>query len=283
MSFNKNIAVALTVAGSDSGGGAGVQADLRTFSAFGVFGCSSLTALTSQNPLEVRRVDAVPVKGVVAQIETVADALRISAVKTGMLYSAQTVKAVASSLSKLKLPLVVDPVAVSTSGVALLKGDAVSAMRSKLLPIATWATPNIPEAELLASLKIRSEDEMLFAAQEFHRRWGCSCVVKGGHFKGDSKRSSDIVCHKGVLYRLSTPRVKIRAASDHGTGCTFSAALAALLAKEASWEEALLGAKGFVYASLSSPVRISSKLYAMFPPPSFERPLNDSVKLERLG
>lgn len=282
MAAKDNIAVALTIAGSDSGGGAGVQADLRAFSAFGVFGCSAITALTSQNPLEVRRVDAVPVKGVSAQIETVADAVRVSAVKTGMLYGASTVKAVAACLSKLNLPLVVDPVAVSTSGAPLLKPDAVGALRSKLLPLATWATPNIPEAELLTGMDIRTEQDMLFAAFEIHRLWGCSCVVKGGHFKGDAKRSSDIVCHEGVLYRLSTPRVKVLPGSDHGTGCSFSAALTALLAKGESWDKALLGAKSFIYASLASPVRISSKLYAMLPSvsgPSFKV----SAKLDRLG
>ncbi len=282
MSSNGNIAVALTVAGSDSGGGAGVQADLRTFAALGVFGCSAITALTSQNPLEVRRVDAVSPKAVEAQIEAVSSQIGLSAAKTGMLYGASTVRMAASLLAKLKIPLVVDPVAVSTSGAPLLKREAVSALRSKLLPVASWATPNIPEAELLASVKIRSEEEMLSAALEFHRRWGCSCVVKGGHFAGDAKRSSDIVCRKGVLYRLSTPRLKVLRASDHGTGCTFSAAFAALLAKGQPWDEALLGAKAFVYASLASPVKISSKLYAMFPPSSGLQQ-DCQAKLEKLG
>lgn len=272
----------MTVAGSDSGGGAGIQADLRTFAALGVFGCSAITALTSQNPLEVRRVDAVPVKGVVAQMEAVAAEIRLSAVKTGMLYSAATVRAVAGFLSKLKTPLIVDPVAVSTSGVKLLKPEAVEALRSKLLPAAAWATPNIPEAELLLSLKIRSEKDMLAAALEFGRRWGCFCVIKGGHFAGDAKRSSDIVCHKGALYRLSTPRVDIRQSADHGTGCTFSSAFTALLAKGEEWDDALLGAKGFVYGSLSNPVRIAPKLQAMFPPAPLA-PRKGASILERLG
>ena len=282
MSAKENIAVALTVAGSDSGGGAGIQADLRTFAALGVFGASAITALTSQNPLEVRRVDAVAVKGVVTQIEAVADALRLSAIKTGMLFSAQTVRAVASALSKLKLPLIVDPVAVSTSGVALLKPDAVAALRSKLLPAATWITPNIPEAELLLSVKIRNEKSLLAAALESNRRWGCSCVIKGGHYTGDSLRSSDIVCHKGSLYRLSSPRVKIRQAADHGTGCTFSAAFCALLARGERWDKALVGAKSFVYASLSHPRRISPKLLAMFPSESGISAVEDLV-LEKLA
>ena len=275
------IAAALTVAGSDSGGGAGVQADLRTFSALGVFGCSAITALTSQSPLEVRRVDAAPVKAVSAQIETVAAAIDIRAVKTGMLFSSAIVRAVAESISKLGVPLVVDPVAVSTSGSRLLKPDAVSAMKSKLLPLASWLTPNLPEASLLLGREIASEREMFEAAVECERRWGCATVIKGGHFKGSAKHSIDIVCHKGELYKLSSPKAAVKRHSDHGTGCTFSAALAALLAKGLPWTDALLGAKSFVFSSLASPVRLSSKAYAMFPPRCPQGVAN-GVSLERV-
>jgi len=280
LSAGKHIATALTIAGSDSGGGAGIQADLRTFSSLGVFGCSAITALTSQNPLEVRRVDAIPVEGVKAQIETVSSQMRVAAVKTGMLYSAGIVKAVAETLSKIKAPLVVDPVAVSTSGVMLLKSSAVGALKTHLLPLADWMTPNIPEAELLLGRKISCESAMAEAALECHERWDCSCIVKGGHAVGDAKHSVDIVCHKCKLYRLVSKRVEVKAHSDHGTGCTFSAALAALLANGAEWEIALVGAKAFVLASLAEPRQVSPKISVMFPPEGV-LPIK-SVSLERL-
>jgi len=278
----KRIAVALTVAGSDSGGGAGVQADLRAFSSLGVFGASAITAATSQNPLSVSRVDAIPPQGVRAQMRAVLSALDVSAVKTGMLYGASTVKAVAEELSGSKLPLVVDPVMVSTSGAPLMKKDAVAAMRRFLLPMASWITPNIPEAELLAGFKIKDEAGMIRAALEFERLWGCSCVVKGGHMSaGASRRAVDIVRSGGALYRLSSPRVKVSGKADHGTGCSFSAAFAAELAKGRPWPKALVVAKAFVLSSLSNPVKISGKILAMFPSAQLESALA-GVSLERI-
>ncbi len=261
----KHIAVALTVAGSDSGGGAGVQADLRTFSSFGVFGASAITAITSQSPFEVSRVDAVPPAAVRSQIQAVLKPLGVSAVKTGMLYGASTVKAVAEELAASGLPLVVDPVMVSTSGAALVKPDAVAAMRSRLLPLAAWITPNIPEAELLAGFKIKCEADMVRAAILFQGLWDCACVVKGGHLSGGSKAAVDIVCAEGSLFRLSSPRVPVSGRAGHGTGCTFSAALTAGLANGEPWRKAIVSAKAFVLSSLSNPVRLSGELLAMFP------------------
>lgn len=276
------MAVALTIAGSDSGGGAGIQADLRTFSTLGVFGTSAITASTSQNPLAVKRVDAVPVEGVVAQIEAVRSAFTPGAVKTGMLFDARIAKAVAEALSKREAPLVVDPVAVSTSGSPLLKASAVSVLRSELLPLATWATPNIPEAGLLLKSSVEDEYDMIEAALEFNARWGCSCVLKAGHLKGSASRSVDVVCHEGELYKLSSPRLKIKDRADHGTGCTFSAALAALLARGETWDAALLGAKAFVFASLAQAVRLAPGIMAMFPPEPDSLDSLD-IRLERIS
>ena len=173
--------VALTVAGSDSGGGAGIQADLRTFNAFGIFGCSAVTAVTSQNPLEVRRVDAIGAEGVKAQLDAVLDKLAVRWAKSGMLADAATVRIVAKTVKERKLSLVCDPVMVSTSGAALLAPDAADAVRDELLPVAKWITPNLPEAERLLGEKINSFDECAEAARRLFELCGASVLLKTGH------------------------------------------------------------------------------------------------------
>ena len=255
---------AMTVAGSDSGGGAGIQADLRTFSYFRVFGTSAITAVTFQNPLEVSGIEPVSPEGVKAQIDTVRRAIDIAAVKTGMLFSSPIIEAVASALAGFPGPLVVDPVMISTSGRKLLQDDAIDSMRNKLLPLAAWITPNLPEAEALTSRRIKNNSDAAAAARECAEKWGCSVVVKGGH--AESREAADIVVHQGQCMLISTPRVPVWGNSDHGTGCTFSAALTAQLARGAEWKDALVRAKAFVLASLSSPVRLSGKTAGMFPP-----------------
>lgn len=257
--------VALTVAGSDSGGGAGIQADLRTFSAFGVYGCSALTAVTAQNPRAVLRIDAVPVAGVVAQLEAVLAEFTVAAVKTGMLHDAPTIRAVAELLAGHQMPMVVDPVMVASSGAVLLPVEVVGELCDRLLPMAAWITPNLPEAALLLGQPIAGFEAMTAAALEISRHWDCGCVLKGGHaLSGEDELAVDLVAHGGKAYRLISPAVVDGA--GHGTGCTFSAALTAALALRMPWREALISAKAFVYGSLAEAVNPGPGLEAMYPP-----------------
>ena len=257
--------VALTVAGSDSGGGAGVQADLRTFNAFGIFGTSAVTGVTSQNPFEVRRVDLLPPEAVRCQLDTVLDRIAVRWAKSGMLGSAAVVETVADAVAKHKLPLVCDPVMVSTSGARLLQADAVAAVKEKLLPVAKWITPNLPEAELLLGVRIDSLAGCVDAAERLSGLCGASVLLKTGH-AGFSPDAADVVCRDGRIYLLSSERVEVPPLAAHGTGCTLSAALAAGLAAGASWKQALCDAKAFVLGSLSECAVIGRDLSAMYPP-----------------
>ncbi|HZT48701.1 MAG TPA: bifunctional hydroxymethylpyrimidine kinase/phosphomethylpyrimidine kinase [Hyphomicrobiaceae bacterium] len=240
--------IALTIAGSDSSGGAGIQADLKTFSAFGVYGASVITALTAQNTLGVTAVEAVAPAFVAAQMEAVLSDLDVSAVKTGMLADAGIVEAVAAGLGRLRdVPLVVDPVMVATSGDVLLAPDAVAAVKLRLVPLATLITPNLPEAaRLLGSAQARSEAEAVAQAKEL-LALGCGAVLlKGGHAEGES--AVDLLCDAGGVERFVRPRVDTR--HTHGTGCTLSAAIAALLASGVPLKEAVGRAKAYVWQGL---------------------------------
>ena len=261
----RRLPVVLTIAGSDSGGGAGIQADLRTFHALGVYGCSAVTAVTAQNPREVRRVDVLPAEAVRAQLESVLDVMPVGAAKSGMLAAAPIIETVAAVVRERCLPLVLDPVMVATSGACLLPRDAVDAMTEHLLPLARWITPNVPEAELLCGRRVTGSREMGEAALELHRRYGCGVILKGGHLLGE-ERASDVVCIGGELFSLSSPLVPEAASASHGTGCTLSAALAARLAQGRCWQDAVISAKAFVYSSLKERVCLSDSLCQMFPP-----------------
>ncbi len=275
----KKIPVALTIAGSDSGGGAGIQADLRTFTSYGVYGCSVITAVTAQNPCEVRRVDALPAKSVKAQLESVFDEFDIVSVKTGMLFNSGIIRTVSKFLStEKKINLVVDPVMVSTSGAVLLEKDAVGVVAHMLFPLATWVTPNIYEAELLLGRKIVNEAGMMKAAADFAKKWNCSCIVKGGHLKIKGSIKVDAVAYDGRLYRLSSPEIETKA--GHGTGCTFSSAIAAGFALGHPWENALLSAKSFVYGSLIESVMPGGRIHAMFPP---SKKYSNKVSIKQCG
>ena len=268
----ERIPVALTVAGSDSGGGAGIQADLCTFSALGVFGCSAITAVTSQNPGAVSRVDALPPEAVAEQIRTVMDVIDVRAVKTGMLLSAEIIRTVANCLKQVQLPLVVDPVMISTSGTKLMQDDALESMMTDLLPLATWLTPNIPEAELLSGMKIRSTDDVAVAAKKIATRWNTGVILKGGHAESD-RMAADIVCSGDLLCSLVTPRLSLPPHAAHGTGCTLSAAITAFLAKEESPLQAIVAAKAFVLGSLAEARMIGKDqpVAAMVPPAELEK------------
>ena len=239
---------ALTIAGSDSGGGAGIQADLKTFAACGVYGTSAVTAVTAQNTLGVTAWEPVSTELVIAQIEAVGDDLSPAAVKTGMLATAAIVEAVAAAIAALDLPnLVVDPVMIAKGGDRLLHGDAMAAIRTELLKLAEVVTPNVPEAEVLTGLSIKSLDDMRTAARRIRTLGPRVVVVKGGHLpQGD--RVIDIVCTPGAEFDLTGPRFETR--HTHGTGCTFAAAIAAFLALGQPVEEALRSARAYLEGAI---------------------------------
>ena len=267
--------VALTIAGSDSGGGAGIAADLRTFNALGVFGCCAITAVTSQNPVTVNRIDPVDPEGVAAQIRTVTDKISVNYAKTGMLFSRGTVLAVAGEIKRNGLKTVCDPVMVSTSGSVLLKEDAIEAVKNEIFPLAKWITPNIPEAELILGMKISNIDDMLEAALKFSNTYKTSVLLKGGHLKSDN--ICDVVARDGKVYILSSPELELPPFAAHGTGCTLSAAMAAAFALDFPWKRAICESKAFVFGSLSQSVEIGKNIHAMYPP------VEDSLPLIKLS
>jgi hydroxymethylpyrimidine/phosphomethylpyrimidine kinase len=234
---------ALTIAGSDSGGGAGIQADLKTFAAHGVFGTSAITAVTAQNTLGVVCWQALPADLVTAQIEAVAGDLGADAVKIGMLANAAIVEAVAAAIGALDLPqVVVDPVMIAKGGDRLLDVDAVAALGSELLPQAHVVTPNVPEAEALAGITIRSVDDMRRAGERILRMGPRVVLVKGGHLEGPE--SIDVVCTASETFQITRPRVAT--AHTHGTGCTLASAIAANLALGMAEREALEAAREYL-------------------------------------
>jgi hydroxymethylpyrimidine/phosphomethylpyrimidine kinase len=239
------VARALTIAGSDSGGGAGIQADLKTFAALGVYGLSAITALTAQNTEGVRGVYDVPPEFVAQQIEAVMEDIGADAAKTGMLASTAIIEAVVASARKWRLRLVVDPVMVAKGGDPLLRPDAVAAMRNTLLPLAEVVTPNLPEAEVLIGRRIGSLGDMRYAAQALADLGPRHVVVKGGH---RTTEPIDVYFDGSKLLELPAKRIETR--HTHGTGCTFSAAIAANLAKGLAVEEAVAEAKAYITGAI---------------------------------
>jgi hydroxymethylpyrimidine/phosphomethylpyrimidine kinase len=234
---------ALTIAGSDSGGGAGIQADLKTFAAHGVFGTSAITAVTAQNTLGVIAWQAIPADLVTAQIEAVAADFDLRAVKVGMLATAAIVEAVAATIVELDLPdVVVDPVMVATGGDRLLEEDAIEAIKRELMPHTRVLTPNVPEAEALSGMGIASVDDMRSAARRILAGGPRVVLVKGGHLPGPE--SVDVVVTAHDSFELRRPRVETD--STHGTGCTLSSAIAANLALGLELRPALDRAREYV-------------------------------------
>ena len=237
---------ALTIAGSDSGGGAGIQADLKTFAALGVYGTSAVTAVTAQNTRRVYAIAEVPEEVVAAQIDAVLEDIGADAVKTGMLSSAAIITVVSDRLQAWGVDkLVVDPVMVAKSGDRLLQASAVRALKTKLLPLALVVTPNIPEAEVLSGRGIASAEDMRAAAAEIAALGARNVVVKGGHREG---APVDLL-YDGEIY-LELPGERIATPNTHGTGCTFSAAIAAYLASGLAVPQAVAAAKTFVTEAL---------------------------------
>ena len=248
--------VALTIAGSDSGGGAGVQADLKTFAAFGVHGTSAIACLTAQNPRRVLAIESCSPRMLRRQIEAVFEELRPAAVKTGMLYSAENIRVVAEFFGVRAVhplvPLIVDPVMVSTSGARLLKAAAVKVLKNQLFPRATLVTPNLPEAEILIGKKIATVGNMRAAAREIHARFGCATLVKGGHLRG-LREAVDIFFDGRTELLLAAPFVK--GVHTHGTGCTYSAAITAALALDRDLPQAVTLAKDYITQAIARSYR----------------------------
>lgn len=239
---------ALTIAGSDSGGGAGIQADLKTFSALGVYGASAITAVTAQDTQRVYGVVELAPEFIAAQIDAVLGDIGADAVKTGMLSSAPIVETVADCLKRWEVTtLVVDPVMVATSGDRLLREDAVSALKTHLMPLALVVTPNVPEAELLVGRQLQTWDALRDAAREIHAMGARNVVMKGGHRQQDAV-VTDLLFDGRDFREFSVPRVQTQ--STHGTGCTFAAAIAATLAKGETVEHSVMAAKAYVTKAL---------------------------------
>ena len=240
--------IALTIAGSDSSGGAGIQADLKTFAAHGVFGTTAITAITAQNTVEVRAVVALDPGLVAAQIDAVVADLGVDATKVGMLANAAIVRAVAQSIERHQLRnLVVDTVMISKSRAALIDDDAIGMLRDELMPLADLITPNVPEAERLSGLKIAGVDDLKRAAEDLVARGARAVLVKGGHLR--TAGAVDVLFDGRAMIELELPRVPGR--HTHGTGCTLSSAIAARLALGESLPDAVRGAKEYVSRAIA--------------------------------
>ncbi|MFN8549505.1 MAG: bifunctional hydroxymethylpyrimidine kinase/phosphomethylpyrimidine kinase [Candidatus Eisenbacteria bacterium] len=248
----------LTIAGSDSGGGAGIQADLKAFHANGAFGLSVLTSITAQNTKTVTRAFDLPLDLVRAQLEAVFDDFDLAAIKTGMLSSVELVELVAGFLrTRSHAPLVVDPVMIAKSGFALLAPEAVTAVKARLLPLATVVTPNRHEAELLSGVKIESRGDLERAGRAILDSGAQAVLLKGGHLDGagfDSRRAPDFLFDASGMCEFSSPRFDTT--STHGTGCTYSAAIAAQLGRGLPLKEAVGAAKRYVAGAIRHGLKI---------------------------
>ena len=245
------VPVALSIAGSDSSAGAGIQADLKTFSALGVYGLTAVTCIVAEIPGKVSRIEAVSAKIVSEQIEVLSKSFPIAAIKTGLLCSAEIVSTVARTILNLdkmsvpRIPLVIDPVFVATSGDPLLELAAIESYEEELFPLATLITPNLDEVERLVGTKIDDRQSMHDAGRELQKRFGTGILLKGGHLAGE--RAVDLLFANGKVVEFSAPFV--HGVATHGTGCTYSAAITAGLASGLSLEKAVGQAKKFVTES----------------------------------
>jgi len=250
-----DVAKALTIAGSDSGGGAGIQADIKTFQELHVYGMSAITAITAQNTLGVQGVFPLSIEAVTEQIKSIAEDLRPDAIKTGMLFSSELIDAVAEAIKNANWEkLVVDPVMVAKGGAPLLQDQAIVALKTKLIPLAFCITPNIPEAEVIVGYSIKTLDDRKRAAKDIHELGAKHVVIKGGH--SEENDVIDLLFDGEDYILLSSPR-KITQ-HTHGTGCTFAAAITAELAKGKSIKEAVEVAKAFIQAAIEDNLGIGS-------------------------
>ncbi|MEM3615494.1 MAG: bifunctional hydroxymethylpyrimidine kinase/phosphomethylpyrimidine kinase [Candidatus Methanomethylicia archaeon] len=243
---------ALTIAGSDSGGGAGIQADLKTFSAFKVYGMTVITALTAQNTKEVRGIYPIPPEFVKMQMNTVFDDIGVNAAKTGMLYSEEIINVVSEEMRGRGIPLIVDPVMVAKSRAKLLKDEAIKALKENLMPMAKILTPNIPETEELVGYSIDNLEDMKKAAIDIHSIGVESVIIKGGHLKGDE--IIDLLYYNDIFHEFRKRRINSR--NTHGTGCVFSAAITSLIARGLSIPEAFKIASEFMEKTIIDGINI---------------------------
>jgi hydroxymethylpyrimidine/phosphomethylpyrimidine kinase len=249
----RKLPIALTIAGSDSGGGAGIQADLKTFRALGVHGTSVIACLTAQNPREVLAASAINPTMVQKQLEAIFKELPPAAVKTGMLFSERIIEIVFDFLSAKRQPLVIDPVMVSTSGALLLKKSAIKALK-KLFLRAAIITPNLDETKALLGRDLKGPEDLRQSAHDLHAEFGCAALVKGGHLRGFSE-AIDIFYDGKQELLLSAPFVG--GVNTHGTGCTYSAAITANLARGRSLPKAVTEAKQFITRAIQNTVQIA--------------------------
>lgn len=249
MRIREQLPVALTIAGSDSGGGAGIQADLKTFAALGVHGASAITCLTAQNPRTVLGIQPAKPEIIRQQIKAIFSELPPTAVKTGMLFSTEIIRVVLEFFKTAKRPpLVIDPVMISTSGAMLLKPSAIRLLTGQLFPLATLITPNLDEASALLNRDLKSIEDLRWAAKEIHRRFNSAALIKGGHLRTD-RDAVDIFFDGETELLLSAPFVK--SVSTHGTGCTYSAAITGYLAKGKSLVKAVELAKNYITRAIA--------------------------------
>jgi hydroxymethylpyrimidine/phosphomethylpyrimidine kinase len=254
-----DIPVALTIAGSDSGGGAGIQADLLTFAAHGVFGTTAITCLTAQNPGGVTAIQALPAPFVLEQALQVDRYFRIRALKTGMLYSARIITAVAEFLrARPRLPAVVDPVMVATSGAVLLRPDALAAVRRQLLPLAAVVTPNLDEVAVLLGGRPATKAAMVAAGRELVRNYGVPFLVKGGHLPGGDL--TDVLVQADGRIRSFSAR-RVEGVDTHGSGCTLSAAIAANLALGLPLDRAVAAAHAYLQRGLKRSLAVRGRRF----------------------
>lgn len=243
------IPVVTTIAGSDSGGGAGIQADLKTFQELKVFGTSVITSLTAQNTKGVEAVLPVEPSFIRHQLEVLLDDFTITSMKTGMLYSSDVIRTIEAVLQDRHIPLIVDPVMIAKGGASLLHQEAIETMRTVLLPLATVVTPNIPEAEELSGMTISSAADKKKAAEKL-LQLGAKCVVmKGGHLQDETFAEDEVFFQDGSSFSIQTERIQTK--DTHGTGCTFSAAITAFIAKGYSVKDAIVEAKKFIQMAIT--------------------------------
>ncbi len=248
--MSKAVPTALTIAGSDSGGGAGIQADLKAFSALGVYGASVITAITAQNTRAVTDVHGIPITTIAAQIEAVLDDIRIDAIKIGMLATSEIIRTVASGLQRQSAPVILDPVMIAKSGDALLQDEAISALRSDLLPMATLLTPNVPEAAVLLDTQSASTPEELEDQGRALLAMGPQAVLmKGGHAKGPDCVDILVLSDRPSV-RFTAPRIETT--NTHGTGCTLSSSIAAGLAKRLAMSDAVAEAHTYLQGAIAA-------------------------------
>ena len=273
---------ALTIGGSDSSGGSGIEADLRTFNALGVYGCAAVTAVNAQTPEKITASVNMAPEIAAAQIEAVMSKIAVRCAKSGMLNTPGMVEAVAQMVRKHRLKLICDPFMVDASGKKLMTDDAVEKAVRELLPQAVWVTPNRWECELISGRKMDTPQAYADGAKALADKLQTNILLKSG---GDEKfkQATDHVCYKGKIFTLSSPKVKLPACAFHGTGCALSAAMTALTALAFSWSDMLQDAKAFLFGSLRENVEIGKGVSGMYPPVEDALELIEMVEYSAAG